>query len=192
MIILVTIIILLVLVLAILRLEKYEISFVKSDIDGQKYLVRDLDDKQKAANMLATIKGKMFSLVHHLRANKNELYKDFRPYIDQLDEKIKNVVINESAIDSSYTSYSVNKGEQIVYCLRSKKDNRLHDINLVMYVVLHEMAHVACPEYGHGELFKKIFAFLVGVAIDVGIYNKIDFDKTSAEYCGLTISESII
>lgn len=99
----------------------------------------------------------------------------------------------ESSENSIYTSYSVNKGEEIIFCLRSKETkHKLHDINLVMYVVLHEMAHVACPEYGHGVLFKKIFAFLALRAIDLGIYKKIDFSKDTREYCGMNINDSII
>src|SRR5438445_471854 len=80
-------------------------------------------------------------------------------YIEQLKERMSNVIISESSENNGYTSYSINKGEQIVFCLRSKKDNNhLHDLNLLMYVALHEMAHVACPEIGHTDLFKEIFA----------------------------------
>ena len=61
-----------------------------------------------------------------------------------------------------------------------------------MYVALHEIAHIACPEYGHTDLFKKIFAFFVLVAMNIGIYKKIDFNYDPVDYCGLTITESII
>ena len=88
--------------------------------------------------------------------------------------------------------YSVNKGEQIVFCLRSKNTGKLHSLNLVMYVALHEMAHVACPEYGHTKLFKKIFAFFTKTAIEMGIYERIPFNQRPEEYCGLTITDSII
>ena len=61
-----------------------------------------------------------------------------------------------------------------------------------MYVTLHEMAHVACPEFGHTPLFKNIFLFFTQVAIDLNLYRKIPFDEDPREYCGLTISDSII
>jgi hypothetical protein len=87
----------------------------------------------------------------------------------------------------------VNKGEQIVFCLRSKRSrNKLHDLNLLMYVAIHECAHVACPSFGHGAEFKKVFAFLTKVAIEIGIYQKIDFNNKPVEYCGLVITDSII
>jgi predicted metal-dependent hydrolase len=133
-------------------------------------------------------------LTNYLNNHKNEdAYKEYKPYINQLYEKIQDVKITESAEDSEYTSYSINKGEQIVFCLRSKQtEGVLHDLNLLMYVCIHEMSHVACPEYNHTPLFKKIFAFFTKVAIDIGIYKKIDFKDDPLEYCGLTISESII
>lgn len=169
-----------------------EVKYVKSDIDNKEYMVRDQNDKQKAANMLARIKTNMVKLSDYVYENRDK-YEDNKQHIEQLYEKIQGVIINESTDDSLYTSYSVNKGEQIVFCLRSKHNkNKLHDINLLMYVCIHEMAHVACPEYGHTTLFKKIFAFLTYVSIELGIYKKIDFNEDPVEYCGLIISESII
>ena len=61
-----------------------------------------------------------------------------------------------------------------------------------MYVTLHEIAHIACPEYGHTPLFNKIFAFFTETASDIGLYKKISFETSPREYCGLTISNSII
>ena len=65
-------------------------------------------------------------------------------------------------------------------------------MNLVMYVVLHEMAHIACPEYGHTQLFKQIFAFFAETAIKINLYEKINFNENPSEYCGLTVTDSII
>lgn len=171
-----------------------EVIYVESDIDNSSYLVRDLPDKQKAANMLARIKKNIFEITDYLVKNKEtDMCKEYSSYIDQLVTKIQDVVINESSEDSKYTSYSVNKGEQLVFCLRSISDkNKIHDLNVLMYVVLHEIAHVACPEYGHTELFKKIFAFFTTVAVSMNMYTKIPFNETPVEYCGLTISDSII
>lgn len=175
-----------------IKTTKKEVVYVTSDIDNQRYLVRDLKDKQKAANMLARLKKKIDELVVHLSSNKDK-FPEYRSYIEQLENKISNAVINESSEDSVYTSYSVNKGEQIVFCLRSKRiRNQLHDVNLVTYVLLHELAHVGCPEYGHTPLFKKIFAFFTNEAMKIGIYEKIPFNQEPTEYCGLTITESIV
>ncbi len=170
-----------------------EVKYVKSDIDNEFYLVRDLTDSQQAANMLARIKNNMLIISAHLEKFKNNKYKRYEKYIDRLTKKLKYTEINERGSDDAYTSYSINKGEQIVFCLRSNKNkNRIHDINLIMYVALHEMGHVASPEYGHTKLFKEIFAFLTQIAIELNIYKKMEFKQNPTEYCGLTISDSII
>lgn len=168
-------------------------KYVISEVDGDKYLVRDLEDKQRAANQLSRIKMNIMRMTEHLYNNRDTKYKEYKQYIEQLKTRINDVVIKESSENSVHTSYSVNKGEQLVFCLRSRAEkDRLHSLNLLMYVTLHEMAHVACPEYGHTPLFKKIFAFFAKVAVEEGFYNKIEFNVEPEEYCGLTISESII
>jgi hypothetical protein len=172
--------------------EKGEVVYITSTFDDNEYLVRDLPDKLDAANMLAEIKYNMFKLKDYLVKHKND-YPEYKQYIEQLDEKLtEDSIINESDGDSAYTSYSVNKGEQIVFCIRSKHNGTIHSLNLLMYVAIHEMSHIACPDYGHGPLFQKIFAFLLGVAIKLNIYTKIDFPNDPTEYCGMTVSESVI
>lgn len=186
------ILILLIILFFLIRIRNYSLEYVKSDIDNEHYLVRDLEDKQKAANMLARIKKNIYDLTDYLYENINK-YPEMEKYIKQLKRKLKYTKFSETKEGSMYTSYSVNKGEQIVFCLRSKYEkDKLHKLNLVMYVTLHEMAHVACPEFGHTPLFKKIFAFLTEVAIDRGIYDKLPFNEDPKEYCGLTITDSII
>jgi hypothetical protein len=98
----------------------------------------------------------------------------------------------ETPGDEKYTSYTVNKGEKIYFCLRSKVLNEIHDMNTLLYVVIHEMAHVACPEYGHTPLFYSIFRFLLQVSIKIGIYKDVDYRFKPQEYCGMTINEYIL
>ena len=165
---------------------------IKSQYDNEYYMVRDVEDKQVAANLLAKIRQTIFDITRYLYENIDN-YKNMKEHIMQLSNNIKNMDILESGEDSSYTSYSVYNGEQVVFCLRSKQNkNRLHKLNLLMYVVLHEMAHIACPEYGHTQLFKDIFAFITTEAIKLNYYTKIEFDKQPEEYCGMSITDSIV
>jgi hypothetical protein len=168
-------------------------TFLQSPIDNNYYMVRDLFDKTTAVIMLSTIRLNILKLNDYLVKNKNDKYKEYKTYIEQLDDRIKGVTIAESRESSASTSYSVNKGEELVFCLRSKKEwNKFHNFNTIMYVALHEISHIACPEYGHGPLFKKIFAFITTISIELNIYTPIDFNKTPEEYCGIYITESII
>jgi predicted metal-dependent hydrolase len=171
-------------------------TYVKSDIDNKFYLVRDVEDKQRAANMLGKINKNIIELSDKLYKDKDK-YKDMEDIVEAIElfhSKAPNIILLESTQDSAYTSYAVNKGEQIVFCLRTKRTgNELHDLNMIMYVVLHELGHVGCRLYdNHGPLFRKIFAFLTTRAIEMGIYKKIDFRKNPEEYCGMELNESIV
>lgn len=167
-------------------------SYVKSKVDGKYYLVRDLKDKEDVADTLAYIRINIMKLIDHIKKTKPDKYQN---YLQNLEEKFTNVSMSENIYDFYYTSYSVNKGEQLVFCMRQRKDSsndHRHDINLMMYVALHEISHIACPEYGHTELFKEIFQFITKSAIEIGIYTPIDFQSKPTEYCGMTIQNQIV
>lgn len=172
-----------------------DMVYVKSDLDNLYYLVRNVDDKQLASNMLSKLRLNTLKLSKYLYAHRlDEANKEYVEYIDRLYQKAPDIIFLESTQNSIYTSYSVNKGEQIVFCIRSKDlRSGIHDLNLIMYVVLHELAHVACPIYdNHGPLFQKIFAFLTLNAIKIDMYKKIDFNSKPEKYCGMMITDSII
>lgn len=162
--------------------------YVKSTIDNQYYYVYNSDNKQEVADTLATIKLKILYLIEFMKKENNP---DYTKYLNRLIDKINGVTIEENTTNKN-TSYSVNKGDELVICLKSKKNNKIHDMNLLMYVVLHEIAHIMCPEYGHGLLFIKIFKYVTESAVKAGIYTKIDFENNPQEYCGMTINSSII
>ena len=182
-----------------------EMVYVQSDVDSEYYLVRNTKDKRRAANLLASIKSDIMDVSEYMSlklksTNKEDItrYGPYKEYIEQLERNLRSVVIRESDFNTVYTSYTVNKGESIVFCIRSKSISNLlnkstiHDKNLVMYVALHEISHVACPEVGHTPLFKKIFKFICEVGMEIGIYRKIDFDSSPEMYCGMMITDSIV
>ena len=169
-------------------------TYFKSDIDNNYYLVRDVDDKQNAANMLAKLKKNMFLVNKFLYDNLNDQkFVSMYHAILQLNKNISRVVLCETGASEQNTSYTINKGDEVILCIRSKDlRSKIYDINLLMYVVLHEMAHIACDEFGHTEKFKKIFLFICDTAIKLKLYNKIDFYKYPQIYCGIIIKDSII
>ncbi len=164
---------------------------VKSTYDNKYYWVRNLPDKSKAANTLAKIRENMFKLINYLNENKDK-FPENMSYIKDLVRRTKDIVIMETANDEKYTSYTVNKGEKIVFCLRSKIMDEIHDMNTLMYVVIHEMGHVGCPEFGHTPLFKEIFTFLLEQSVEIGIYKPIDYRINPQYYCGMTINEYLL
>ena len=187
---------LLILLIGILYLksENMNMIYVMSDVDGKMYMVRNVNDKHQASNLLGNINKNIHDITDYMYNNKHESYNKYKPYILRLKTRINNIIIRESSENSQYTSYTVNKGEQIIFCIRSKlidkyiNSSNIHAKNLIMYVALHEIAHIACPEYGHTPLFKDIFNFFCDEANKAGIYKKIDFKTTPVEYCGMTIT----
>ena len=174
------------------NLYKYDnLVKIKSPIDNDYYWVRNKTDKFQAANTLAKIKINMKKLVSYLQKNQSK-FPENMSYIKDLVSRTKKINIMETPQDEKYTSYTINKGEKIVFCLRSKLLDNIHDMNTLMYVVIHEMAHVGCPEYGHTPLFKKIFKFLLEQSIVIGIYKPIDYRINPQNYCGMTINEYLL
>jgi hypothetical protein len=175
-----------------LFINRNNFVYVESNT-GTKFMVHKDNLKKEKANLLGKIVENMFILKNHMVKNINN-FNSFEPYIKQLNNNFSEsrTVVYETDPQSNLTSYSVNKGEELSFCLKSKKTNQLHDINLLMYVAIHEMSHIACPEIGHGELFKKIFRKLVEEAIKIGIYKKVNFADIPTEYCGMILSSSII
>ena len=170
--------------------------YVKSNIDNQYYLVRNYNDKQISSDTLAKLKQNIFIIVNHVKnmdTTKNAKSQTMIPHIKQLCDRIQNVIIRESSMKSKFTSYCVNKGEELVFCIRIQKEGgEIHNINLLMYIVIHEISHIACPEEGHTALFNNIFNFLCGISIELGLYNKIPFKTNPENYCGMLINDSII
>jgi hypothetical protein len=151
------------------------------------------ENEKNKANLLAKIVENMYKLKNHLIENVKS-FPEYTEYIKQLDENFNGsrTQILETDYDSDLTSFSVNKGEEVSFCLKSKKTRKIHDINLMMYVAIHEMSHFACPEIGHGELFKKIFKKFIEESIIINIYTKVDYSDNPVEYCGMILSSSII
>lgn len=156
--------------------------------DKEYYWVRNLPDKQQASNTLAKIKDNMNILIKHLQ-NNIKSFPNKNSYILDLVKRTKQIYIMETPEDDEFTSYTINKGEKIVFCIRSKILHEIHDMNTIMYVVIHELAHVACPEYGHTPLFKEIFKFLLIESNKIGIYKITNYTENPQNYCGMTINE---
>ena len=163
--------------------------------NGTKYMVYNDNLNKDKANLLATIVKNMCILKNYLVKNIDDKeFIEYKPYIKQLDKNFNEnrTSIYETDPNSNLTSYSVNKGEELSVCLKSKNDSKLHDINLLMYVIVHEMSHFACPEIGHGALFQKIFKKFIEVSIKLEIYSFKDYNNKPVEYCGMILSSNVM
>jgi len=163
-----------------------EVKYVKSNVDNKEYLVRNLPDAEEAANTLAKIRMKLEEICKIMI---KKYPKD--PSVIRMNKKFNPDNISESGKNNQYTSYSVNKGEKIIFCIRQKDEKEsLVDENTITFVAIHELAHIMTESIGHTQEFWDNFKRLLNESVDNKIYNKVDYSKNPEEYCGIKVSDS--
>ena len=195
------IIIILVLVILFIKKNYGEVEYIKSSIDNKTYLVKKLPDSQKAADILAGINKKIQRFIKHMLSKypENEGMIDKSNKTDKIDANASADVkrlyenynpenISEGTSEHGYTSYTINKGERIIVCIREKDTMKFSDENAVMYVVIHELTHMAITEIGHTPLFWDKFKWFLEEAVEIGIYKKVDYAKN----CGIQLTTSVL
>ena len=92
------------------------------------------------------------------------------------------------------TSYAEGK-KLLVLCLREKKPTseglyHLHDVNTMMFVVIHELAHMMNDLWGHSQdsNFWSLFKFLLVNAVEIGVYKPENYSLKPIVYCGLKLT----
>ena len=62
--------------------------------------------------------------------------------------------------------------------------------NIMMFVALHELAHIMTKSVGHTDEFWDNFRYLLKKAIKLGVYKDVNFEKNPVDYCGTKITNS--
>jgi hypothetical protein len=109
---------------------------------------------------------------------RNEDIEYIKRLIIPVHEEISNIEFFEA--DESYTEDK----KQVFLCMRDSK-GKLYDDNTLVYVALHEMAHVLCNSIGHTPEFDSIFDYLLLKAYELGIYD--NTKPIASLYCGMDI-----
>lgn len=174
-----------------LESKSSEVIKVKAD-DGNEYLVRNLPDSVDAANKLALIRKRLSTIVDELYNNKDtDEYKEKREEIELLKSNYRPDKLSESSPGNKFTSYSIDKGKKIVYCLRTKDGtNKLIDDNTITFVAIHELAHLMTKEIGHVPPFWNNMKYLLDIGIKLGVYKYVDYSDTPVKYCGTQITDT--
>lgn len=163
-----------------------EVIYVKSSIDNNEYLVRNLDDKEIAADTLAMLRIKLEKLCEIMKRK----YPNDESVI-RMNERFNSDNITEAGKNNQYTSYSVNKGEKLVFCIRQKDETEsLVDENTLTFVSIHELAHIMTKSVGHTTEFWDNFKRLLKESIEHNLYEKEDYTSNPKEYCGIKVSDS--
>jgi predicted metal-dependent hydrolase len=148
--------------------------------DGRSYTVRNTEKKQETAEALARLNQKILTFINRLVSSAES---DFKIVALRLKKRYNPSTLSEGRIDKRYTSYTVNKGEEVVLCLRTRDaKDQIYDDNLITYITLHELAHIAAISEGHNREFHKIFRYLLHKATEWGLFRKVSH---SFNYCGI-------
>ena len=174
---------------------------------GHSYLVNDIHRREEAAELLDALYLKLDHLINRFDIKTVEYIvntkqyselgvMELHGYLNRLKIRFPGVKIEENSKlkpELDLTSYSVNKGDKLVFCIRKPNDPiEFVDLNTLTYVALHEITHIACPEIGHTELFHKIFKFITLTAIEYKVYSYQDYESNPKAYCGIEIDENIL
>lgn len=167
------------------------LSKVVSEIDGETYKVRDLDDKQEAANYLSKIKIKLEKFVNDL----SEEFKENKNII-RLNKKFCSCILFENNPKNGYTTYTQNKCQSMGICIRKNDTsstvatNGFTDYNTIMFVLMHEFAHIMSinndPAHITDEFWDN-FRFILNQAVKKGIWKYQDYRLNPVPYCGTYI-----
>jgi len=166
--------------------DAFNLKCIISDVDGERYCVRESSKMELASNLLANVTQNLKELVSYCGKNFPE---DER--VHRMVQKFNPTKISETLPTSEYTAYSENKGEKLAFCLNKQKNGtKLIDINTLTFVAIHELAHVMTESEGHKQEFWENFKFLLEQAKAANIYEPVDYKKNPEPYCGMDISDN--
>lgn len=182
------------------------------------YVHREHNDKKDAAALLGEIDARVLRLIEYLEKYTNkhvpadpaksgridiiagsELFNPSanilqREYLQdriaQLTERYSSGRMYELSPHNIQgdTAYTEDK-RTLVLCLRSKEPGTpLHDINTMMFVVLHELSHMMNDSWGHGHDFWVLFKFMLKSAEEAGVYKPENYRVNPRYYCGMKLS----
>lgn len=156
----------------------------QSASSGASYYVRAGPGQDAVANRLDLLATRVRTLLDEA--------DDMYPY----EPRIANVRarwngrLSETA-GKNEIAYSMDK-QDIFVCVRSPETGALEPVNTSMYVLLHELAHVATDAYGHPPEFWATFRWFLELAEKLGMYEYEDFDGTITTFCGHTLGNNVM
>lgn len=169
--------------------------------DGRCYTVSSVyDNTEGAADIFARINKDMLTVIRYMRNNYlwNPRYTNSKDPAILLRKILVSHMLSRYSAESlaenipkslKSTSYTDDKGKKVALCLREKHSgsNQLEQYERVLFVGLHELAHISTNIRDHEEPFWYIFKVLLIEAHKSGVYNPIDYEKVPIDVCGLKV-----
>lgn len=187
--------------------QSYE-GFARVRVGGNSYKIHeDLENPQQAAETMDKLNTVAHTLIdklykkyidnpsglNNIRPDKQDIV---RAGIIAMKSNFKTANMEENIPERSGgdTSYVINKGSVFAMCLRDPKNGNQIDpkFNALVFVLIHEMAHLATTSFGHDTLFWNNFRFLLREAIQFNLYELENYKVNGSPYCGIVITYSPI
>lgn len=162
-------------------LRPRNIVMVHSAVTGKSYAVKKGADAQVMADRLATMELKVRELLD--RAS-SIMPQD--PRIVTIQRKWNGTLAEAEASDE--VAFCVDKSA-IHVCLRNSQGT-IEDLNTSMFVVIHELAHIATTSYDHTTEFWANMRFLLELAERLGVYTYENYDTSQTTFCGHPLGSS--
>lgn len=176
------ILLIIIILLICINKNKFTDDTVEEYYNGSVYRVRkgNSESQQKTAKKLDYFKKRLETLINYCYdkslPTKEDAYR--------MHARFKTTQLSETSSSETSAAYVINKGEELRICLKNENDND------IMFVLLHELAHIMSKSYGHNSEFKQNMDFLVKQAVKLNLYKPVDYSKTPINYCGVNISST--
>ena len=164
-------------------IENGECFNVHTTHKGHKEAVHVLSKINKRVNKLISIlekkythpDSKRYKLIHRIKTRYNK----------------HNIRENSPYEEGDDTSYTIDKGKITALCLREDDPTPdIHNINLLMFVVLHELTHMGLTESQHPPTFWEAFKFILTEAQMANLIINQNYALSPELYCGMEITSN--
>ena len=149
--------------------------------------------KDKKINLLKNVGNNLITLLKYLKTLESSNVN-----IKRLLRKIGNngiTKIEEIVPISDNSHYTENNGRTLKLCLGKSKvieyEEDIIDLNSLMFVVLHELAHTMTLEKGHTKEFMDNWKLLLQEAVKLNIYTFVDYKKNARSYCSVLLENDL-
>lgn len=143
-------------------------------------------------NQSSAEKDRKVALLHELWLRTHKLFAELRKYntpgVNRLLNKYKYREVQIDELPNGFSkvfAFNVNKGDRISICLT--KENELNEL---MFVLLHELAHGMTVAYSHDTSFWDNFKYLLKIAVDARVYENVDYNAAPVGFCKYSINHN--
>lgn len=159
---------------------------VSNNGTSSSYTVAEAPDKEESIRLLAEIKSRLKYLIDYCIQQ-----YPYHQNVQLLRQRFNPNNVQETSLYESGTSYTIDKGKELRLCLRNKPNrNKHHDINLLMFVAIHELSHIMSVTYGHNAEFQNNFKFLLEKGVECNVYSPQNYYIHPVEFCGITVNST--